>query len=264
MTQTRREFLRDAGLAVTAAGGLSTPAVAQSDDDDSGDSEDEQYAHWEEQPKDVDLSHDEQVLLRYAPRLVLSQDARTKFRDLYGWTATSPDYDYDIHVYVALYTHQQGLSPFTWMLSDSHLGDTEWYYVLVDADTGETQRVIYDAYHWVAGRQSADAITMDGEHPVAKVVDPWHFYAHEGVDADSAMAFEEIEDLTEEFGPMLSNGLADSLEPGTVTDPVTMTARNHWWRDTVGGFSKDAMLATLVYDLGLIGADQADSSATSL
>ncbi len=254
MNQTRRDVLRGAGLAVAAAGGATVPALAQSGE----------YEHWDAQPEHVTITYDEETLLEYAPRLVFSQEAREKWRGLWGWTATSPEYELDHHVYVALYTHQEGLSPFARMLSDSHLGDTEWYYVLSDADTGETQQVVYDAYHWVAGRQDPSSITMDGEHPVAAVVDPWHFYAHEGVDGDSATAIEEIEDLTEEFGPMLSNGLAESLEPGTVTDPATMQARDHWWRDTVGGFSKDAMLASLVYDLGLIGANETDSSATPL
>jgi hypothetical protein len=239
---------------VAAAGGASVPALAQT----------EEFEHWDAQPEHVTLAYDKQTLVDYAPRLVLSEDARTKFRDLWGWTATSPEYDSDIHVYVALYTHQTGLSPFARMFSDSHLGDTEWYYVLSDSDTGETQRVIYDAYHWVAGRQDASSITMDGKHPVAAVVDPWHFYRFSDVDADAAMAFDEVQDLSDEFGPMLSNGLAESLEPGTVTDPATMSARNYWWRDTVGGFSKDAMLASLVYDLGFIGAGEVDSSATSL
>jgi|GEM_PF-331487 hypothetical protein len=252
MSQTRRDVLRGAGLAVAAAGGASVPALAQSDT----------YPHYDARPEHVTLSYSEETLLAFAPRLAFSQEARAKFRDLYGWTATSPEYDYDIHVYVALYTHQTGLSPFARLLSDSHLGDTEWYYVLVDEDTGETQSVIYDAYHWVAGRQDASSITMDGQHPVAKVVDPWHFYAHGDTDADSAMAFDEIKDLTKEFGPMLSNGLAESLEPGTVTDPVTMTSRGHWWRSTVGEWSKDAALASTMYSIGWVGADSADGGVS--
>jgi len=77
----------------------------------------------------------------------------------------------------------------------------------------------------------------------------------------SATAFDEVEDLTEEFEALLSNGLDESLEPGTVTDPATMQARNHWWRSTVGDFSSDALLASAVYQFGWVGADQADSSA---
>jgi hypothetical protein len=222
------------------------------------------YAHWDAQPEHVTIGYDEQTLLEYAPKLVLSQEARQKWRGLWGWTATSPEYDLDHHVYVALYTHQDGLGTVGQWLSDSHLGDTEWFYVLSDSDTGGTQRVIYDAYHWVAGRQSADSLTMDGQQPIARVIDPWHFYATQGVNADAATTVHEIHDLTAEFEPMLSNGLDESLEPGTVTDPATMQTRTHWWLSTVGGWSYDAMLASLVYDLGWVGAGKADSSATSL
>ncbi len=72
------------------------------------------------------LTFNEDVLLDYAPKLVLSQEARQKWRGLWGWTATSQEYEYDHHVYVALYTHQDGLGTIGQWLSDSHLGDTEW------------------------------------------------------------------------------------------------------------------------------------------
>ncbi len=217
--------------------------------------------HMVQKPEHVSLVFNEDVLLNYAPRLVLSQEAREKWRGLWGWTATSPEYDLDHHVYVALYTHQDGVGSIGQLLSDSHVGDVEWAYVLADSETGETRQVIYDAYHWVAGRQDASSITMDGQHPVGAVVDPWHFYRFSDVDADAATAFEEVNDLTEEFGGLLSNGLDESLEPGTVTDPATMQARTHWWRSAVGDFSSDALLASAVYQLGWVGADQADSSA---
>lgn len=251
MSHTRRDVLRGAGLAAAAAAGASLPAAAQAD-----------YPHWDAQPEHVTLSYAEQTLLNYAPRLELEQEAREKLQGLWGWTARSQEYDLDWHVYTALYTHQEGLSPLGTALSDSHLSDTEFYYVGVDADTGETQQVIYDAYHWIAGRLPAESITMDGNHPVAKVVSPWHFYSHPNSSASTATAFDEIGDLTERFEPLLSNGLAESLEPGTVVDPATMTARDHWWRSMVGEVSFDATLASVVYDFGLVGAESADSGAS--
>lgn len=253
MMTTRRGLLRGLGLAATAGVGASVPAMARSE-----------YPHWDTQPEHVTLSYDEPTLLNHAPRLVLSQDAREKFQGLWGWTAMSPDYDRDWHVYVALYTHQEGLSPFAQMLSDSHLGDTEWYYVGSNPETGETERVIYDAYHWIAGRLDASMVTMDGEHPVARCVDPWHFYAHSDLSASAATAFDEIGDLTSKFDAMLANGLGESLQPGTVTDPVTMTSRGHWWRSGLGGFSWDATLARTMYSLGWVGAERTDSSGISL
>jgi len=249
MSYTRRDVLR--GAAGVAAASMTVGTVTAQEESD----------HWQAQPDHVTLAYSEPTLVDYAPRLVLSQEAREKWRGLWGWTATSEEYDLDYHVYVALYTHQDGVGSLGKFLSDSHVGDVEWAYVLADSETGETQRVIYDAYHWVAGRQDASSITMDGQHPVGAVVDPWHFFRFSGVDADSATAFDEVDDLTEEFGGLLSNGLDESLEPGTVTDPATMQARNHWWRSAVGDFSSDALLASAVYQLGWVGADQADSSA---
>ncbi len=251
MTFSRRDVLRT-GAGVAAASVTVGTATAQAE-----------YDHWQAQPDHVTLSYSEPTLVDYAPRLVLSQEAREKWRGLWGWTATSPEYDLDYHVYVALFTHQDGVGSLGQLLSDSHVGDTEWAYVLADPETGETRRVIYDAYHWVAGRQGSSSITMDGQQPVGAVVSPWHFFRFSGVDTDAATAFDEVDDLTAEFEALLSNGLAESLEPGTVTNPATMQARNHWWRSTIGEFSTDALLAQAVYSIGWVGADQADSRALS-
>ncbi len=250
MTTTRRGFLR-AVSGVAAASVLVGKVTAQSE-----------FQHWNSQPDHVTLTYDESTLLQYAPRLELVQEAREKLQGLWGWTATSQEYDRDWHVYVALYTHQTGLSPMGSVLSDSHLGDTEFYYVASDSETGETQRVIYDAYHWVAGDRQASSIPMKGRHPVARVVSPWHFYTHQDPSADNSMAFDEIGDLTVKFGAMLSNGLAESLEPGTVVDPTTMTSRAHWWRSSVGEWSVDAALASAMYSLGWVGADNADAGVS--
>ncbi len=257
MTSTRRGFLRGAGLAVAAAGGATIPAAAQTEGD---------WPHWDAQPDHVTLQYSEGELLDHAPRLIFEQEAREKFMGLSGWTASSPDYDYDWHTYVAQFTHQEGISPFARLLSDSHLGDTEWYYVAADPDTGETERVVFDAYHWIAGRRTTSTLTMDGQHPVSRCVSPWHFYSHANTPVEDAVAIEEVRDLTARFDGMLENGLAEDLQPGTVVDPETMDigGRNHWWKSTVGDWSKDAALASTVYSLGFAGADDADASALTL
>ncbi len=248
---TRRAFLRGVGLTAAAGAVASVSATGQST-----------HQHWDAQPEHVTLSYTEDVLLEYAPRFELEQEAREKLQGLWGWTARSQEYDLDWHVYTALYSHQEGLSPVGRWLSDSHLGDTEFYYIGVDADTGAVQRVVYDAYHWIAGRRDTVSIPMDGSHPVATVVSPWHFYSHQNTSASEARSFEEIHDLTERFDAMLSNGLAESLEPGTVVDPATMTARRHWWRSSVGEWSFDVALASSMYSLGWIGAESADSGVS--
>ena len=257
MTPTRRDVLRGAGLAVAAGAGASVPAVAQTGD----------YPHLDAKPEHVTLTYDEPTLLQYAPRLIFEEEAREKFIALYGWTATSPEYGLDWHVYVAKYTNQEGAVDGGFLgFSDTHLGDTEWYYVGVDPETGETDRVVYDAYHWLAGKLRAGEITLDGTHPVAKIVSPWHPYKHFGIDESRATAIESVPDLTEQFEPMLANGLAGSLQPGTVVDPARMDigGRSHWWRNTIGEFSFDAVYAETLYILGFAGADSVDSGALEI
>jgi len=257
MSPTRRNVLRGAGLAVAAAGGASVPAAAQTGD----------YPHWDAKPEHVSLAYSEGTLLQYAPNLIFEQEAREKFIGLTGWTATSPEYDLDWHVYLAEYSHQEGVSSGGGFVpSDSHLGDHEWYYVASDPATGETDRVVYDAYHWLAGKFRAAEITLDGTHPIARVVSPWHPYQHLGIDEDRAVAIDSVSNLTERFDGILANGLAESLQPGTAVDPARMDigGRSHWWRADIGDWSFDAFYAELLYKLGFAGADSVDSSALEI
>jgi len=244
---TRREFTRGIGVAAVAP---TMASVVRGD-------------HFDHQPDHVTLTYDESKLLNYAPRLEMAQEAEEKFMGLWGMTATSQEYDDDIHVYAALYTHQDGLSPFGRVLSDSHHGDTEWYYVASNPDTGEVTQTISDAYHWLAGKLSASAMTMDGTHPVSRVVSPWHFYSHADVTAENATSIDEVADLTSRFQTLLNNGLEDDVQPGTVVNPTLMDigGRTHWWKDSFRNWSRDAALARTAYKLGFAGAEDVRSPA---
>jgi len=255
MTYTRRDVLRSAAGVAVASVTLGS-VTGQSD-----------YAHLDAKPAHVSLTSNEDVLLTYAPKLIFEQEAREKFIGLYGWTATSPEYDLDWHVYVAKYTNQEGTVDGGLLgVSDFHLGDTEWYYVASDPDTGETDRVVYDAYHWLAGKLRAANITLDGTHPVAKIVSPWHPYRHVTIDESRAVTIDSVGDLTEQFDAMLANGLAERLQPGTVVDPAQMDigARSHWWRNDIGDVSFDAIYASMLYRLGFRGADSVDADALDI
>jgi len=255
MTYTRRDVLR--GAAGVAAASMTVGTVAAQ----------EEYDHWQAQPEHVSLTFSEDTLLDYAPRLIAGQETWDKFIGLYGWTATSPEYDLDWHVYVATYTHQDGTVEGGFFgFSDSHVGDTEWYFVASDPETGETDRVVYDAYHWLAGKSRASDITLDGTHPVAKIVVPWHPYRHVDIDASRATTIDSMGDLTEEFGAMLANGLDEDLQPGTVVDPARMDfgGRSHWWRNNIGDISFDAMYASTLYRVGFGGADTVDPDAVEI
>jgi hypothetical protein len=244
--------LRTAGAAALGTGVVASTVSAATD---------AVQEYYDAQPEHVTLSYDADALEAYAPYLSMESQAREKFLGLWGWIARSAEYEHDVYCYVALYSHQEGISPLAGPLSDSHYGDTEWYYSLVDPDTGALADVVFDAYHWIAGKRSASTIPTDGEHPVANVVSPWHMFNHTAT-ADEAFAVDGVADLTAKFPALIENGLDESLEPGTVVNPDRMTlgGRSHWWRDTVDGWSFDAAYARTMYRIGWYGADSANIS----
>lgn len=241
---SRRQFLKATGTVALAT--TTTAGTAAAD-------------HYEHQPQHVSLEFDQAFLEKHRPKLVFEKEAREKLIGLFGWVARSNEYEHDVCVYAASYTHQEGLSPFSAALaaplSDSHLGDHEFYYCFV-AEDGTLDHVSYDAYHWIAERRTTDTIPVDGTHPVAKVVSPWHMFNH-ATTADQGELV-DVDDLTTEFQAWLDNGLEDPLAPGTVVDPATMSmgGRPHWWRNDVGSFSFDAAYATALYRAGFLGAEE--------
>lgn len=223
MTVSRRGFLRAVGTGAVSLAALSAPAAASTE-------------HADAQPDHVSISYDQGTLETYRPRLVLEESDREKLIGLYGWTATSSEYDTDVHVYWTAYTHQEGVTSY-----DSHEGDHEPVYVLVDSETGAVREVVASVYHWLRGRTSTPP--LDGDHPELKVISPWHQYTA----ASETGELFEVDDLTAVFDSWLSNGLAESLEPGTVYNPWTMAGANgreHWWRDDFASFSFNATVVS--------------------
>lgn len=229
MNRTRREFLVAAGGAVAGVATLSISASA--------------IAREEHQPETVSISYDVETLEQYRPRLVFEEDAREKFLGLYGLLATSPDYESDVAVYWASYSHQEGVTDL-----DSHYGDHEPIYVYIDSETGEIRRVLYSAYHWIKGE------TVATDRPRFDVVDPWHHYIPTTQEGDLV----DVLDLTEEFGAWLSNGLEESLADGAVVNPWSMRSRSDWWKRGTFGVSSAALYVRLRYYLGLDGAGRAE------
>lgn len=197
--------------------------------------------HYDAQPSHVSLTYDKPTLEKYRPELVFREEAREKFIGLYGWVATSPEYDTGICVYWASYTHQDGVSPFWGMLSDSHLGDHEPIQVEWDRDTGEVKCVRASIYHWTKGEVPGHEAAMNGTNPHLEVVSPWHQYTA----ATRSGVLPEVKDLTEHFEGWLDNGLEEPLEPGTSTNPWSMATRSHWWR-TKRGWSFDAFIVNMM------------------
>ena len=244
---TRRQFLATVGGSAVALSAVSGTVAAD---------------HFDHQPEHVRLTFDQAMLERYQPKFVMADASREKLIGLYGWVASSPEYEYDICVYGASYTHQEGLSPISAALyaplSDEHYGDHEWYYVAVNK-AGSVEKVVYDQFHWTAGKRAASMITLDDTHPVVRVIKPWHFYNHSGVTSDQGELV-RVQDLTTAFDGWLDNGLEDSLAPGTVVDPARMLpgGRSHWWRSTFAGVSFLANYANAMAAAGVLGADKTE------
>jgi len=232
MPPTRRDVLRRSGVALAAVGGAGAVGRA------AGQTADEYAA-----PTGVTISYDQSRLERYRPWLDLSA-LKVKPYALFGLIAESPNYEYDVMVYAARYTHQDGVSSLSPPLTDSHLRDTEWLYVYV-SESGSVEEVVYTAYHWTAKQSIAPNIPLyDGTHPVAHVVRPWHHYVLNGAVTGE---FVDIDNLNAEdaFDRWLTEqGMADNLAPGTVRDPDTMRRRESWWRS---GF--DAWYAELFHSV---------------
>ena len=230
---SRRAFLSRLGAAGMAVAGLTTlsgPAAA--------------LARDEYKPDHVTLSYDQALLERYRPRLVFEDDSRDQLIGLYGWYATSPEFDTDVAVYWASYTHQTGVTDF-----DSHYGDHEPLYVFVNSTTGEVQRVVYSAYHWLKG-----TTVTDREHPQFAVIHPWHHY----IQTTTEGVLVGVDDLHSVFDSWLTNGLEEDLATGSVVNPWSMLSRGDWWRRGSFGLSRGELLASVYYRLGLHDAGRAN------
>jgi len=234
---TRRDYLQRAGTTLATSGVTGAVVLAGV----------AAAAHYDAQPEHVSLTYDQSYLEQYRPELVLSSDAREKFLGLYGWVATSPEYDTNVCVYWCSYSHQEG-----WIGNlDSHYGDHEPLQVEVNSETGDVERVRASVYHWIKGETLASEASLKDGRPHLKVVDPWHQYTA----ASSAGILPEVEDLTAVYQDWLDDGLEDALHPGSSTNPWSMEARGDWWRREYG-VSKNALLvsATKVAGIGEVGS----------
>jgi hypothetical protein len=238
MHSTRRQFLR-ATVTGIATVGLAGRVAAN---------------HSGQRPDHVEIVYDAELLSRYQPRLDLTavenNSKDTLPNGMFGWIARSPEHDVDCAVYYTEYPYQRGI-----LLTghDSHFGDHEPVYVYYNSTTGEVEEVVYSAYHWLRGRTRTPTL-QDETHPVLSVISPWHQYSLGGVNTDTV----ELKSLgdgqvlddpnrTTEFEAWLDNGIEEHLQPGTVTNPWIMhgaQGRDHWWRDSVGGVSKDAIIVS--------------------
>lgn len=231
---TRRGFLIGVGTALV--GGTAIAGTASAD-------------HWSHQPGSVTITYDEAALDAYRPRLVLR--GVNEIPDLYGWIATSPDYDTDAYVYWSHYNIQEGVAPFG---LDSHFGDREPVYVFVDDTTGEIEEVVYSGWHWMAARTSSPNLDAGEQHPKLQVA-PRH---HQYFQTPESGNLYDVGDLRDEFDQWLANGIEEALEPGTAVNPWRMQSRDDWWRDSTFGTNTFRLLWSIdLWIKRLLGDDVA-------
>lgn len=206
-------------------------------------------------PPHATLTYDESWLRTYQPAFDMQQTDREKLLGVYAWRATSTEFDTDVGVYWASYSHQEGASSL-----DSHYGDHEPALVFVDSETGDVQTVIASVYHWLRGKAPASAVSMADEDTVAlRVISPWHHYSATDAPADaSKRTLKKLGDeaglrdsANTEFEDWLANGLEESLAPGVVVNPWRMLSRGHWWRNSVGGISVNELYYSALETAGI-------------
>lgn len=240
---TRRELLSSAGAVLVGAGALVGTASAEIDS--------------EAKPDHVSITFDEERLERWQPRLTLSLEASNSLTGVYGYVATSEEWDHDVLAYWARYAYQDG-----WLPWDSHQYDHEPAYVFIDSDAEEPappealELVVYTGYHHYSASFAPDEGDLsssrqsDAEtHVSLDVVSPWHHYqrAEAGVGT-----LPELRSWPSARSEWSAYGFYEGTSREAVDAPHTMIDRESWWADG----TTDARFAALWLRLGLAPDDR--------
>lgn len=172
-----------------------------------------------ERPEQVSCSYDESELKAYQPDTYVGHlDVEPSAS--YGGIYSSPERETDVYVYFLRYPRQDGLTSM-----DTHVDDREPVYVLVDDRTGDVERVIYSAYHYLKATKTPSSLSMNGSHAQLYVVNPWHQYAP----SSASGSLVRLKNYCEAVDDWHANGWKASVE--ATTNPWTMTHRDSWWGD---------------------------------
>ena len=264
MTQTRREFIKKSGKAAVVPGATATTLLAGAAGSALAEEDPLSY-----KPESVSWTKDMEILKRFQPRLdfsLVEQDPDDgKPTAMFGSVHSSGDYDLAVAQYWTEYQFQKGWLPTG---SDSHYGDHEPFLVFFHPDSLEPKRVVYSAYHWLAGKSPIFSVddTDGNRHPLATVVSPWHQYTLKtGIAEDDLADAGELVELeyfsTDTYVEWWEEGWDEHINPHAVPDPYSMLTTPHWWQDTAAGFSTDAFIVSLAAKLPI---DIAGSSISDL
>lgn len=171
------------------------------------------------QSSDATCSYDETDLREYQPETAIDHLSEQPSAS-YGGIYSSPDRDTNVYVYFLYYTTQDGWTPV-----DSHELDREPVYVIVDKNTGEVQRILYSAFHYMKGDTTRSNLSMNGTHVQLHVVDPWNHYEPKATEG----SFPELENYCTVVDQWQESGW--QAAPEAVRNPWTMTDRASWWEE---------------------------------
>lgn len=250
----RRQFLASSAVAVGGLVGLST-AAAGTETDWRSDNVD---------AKEIDHRFDETFLERYRPRFIAETQVARRYKGLFGYKATSPEYDYEYAYYWSRLTHQEGLS---FVSKDSKIGDTEPVICAVDPDSGDLEHVIWTNYHHYAAAARADRLHVvedgdgDGEHPVFEIDPRWHnYYAADERQGDGVTGPYPLRNWLAARDQWLRNDVFANTHDPAVEDPEVMETRESWWADG----TPDAFFARFWATFGRGGIGRADHLETDV
>lgn len=203
-------------------------------------------------PDHVTITYDEARLERWQPYLSLDIEADNDLSGVYGYVATSDQWDRDVLCYWSRYAVQEG-----WLPWDTHQYDHEPVYLFLDAAASEPappdalELVKYAAYHHYSGSWEPTTEDLEGSrqsdaetHVSLDVVSPWHHYRRG--EAGSGL-LPDLRDWPSARPEWEAYGFYDDTSREAVDNPITMYDREHWWRDG----TVDARVASLWLRLGL-------------
>lgn len=245
---SRRAVLATAGRGIAGVGVLATTAAPTAAEIDS-----------DAKPDHVSITYDEARLERWQPFMSMSAETRRELTGIYGYVATSPEWDRDVLCYWARYSVQEG---FLWW--DSHQYDHEPVYVFLDSSADEPappsalELVKYAAYHHYSGSLEPELGDLAGsrqssdETHVAFDLNPRHHH-YRVAEAGSGI-HPPLRSWPAARPEWKAYGFYSDTSREAVDSPYSMRDRAHWWRDE----SRDAGLAPLWLSLGIATDDRDD------
>lgn len=218
----RREVLRRSAFAgVVGTVGLSAAGAVSAD-------------HTDAKPDHVTLSYDQDELENYRPRVDVPSTTDIRPSRWYAWTARSPEYEYDVHVYWLFYESQT--APVA-----AHRPDREPVYVFVDPSVGDVREAVYSAWHWMKYRWQTPLVedTGTGRHVTLRADPDYHHYYQteetgelfpvDPLGTEDGDPFSAEGESATTFEKWVSNSWEDALATGVAQDPERMRFRESWW-----------------------------------